>query len=149
MDKDTYIKWLEQTLQEALQEIQDLYNSQGANSSWTEKMEDELEKKKAELKGDGKVDELEWLQQVCKKAVSFYGAESRKQLAQEECAELIQALSKDIRNKKHNVEEEMADVLIMIEQLFSIYDKKEVQRHTIEKLKKLENLMRYMESEHR
>lgn len=49
MDKDTYIKWLEQILQEALGEIQDLYNSQGANSRWAEKMEDEFKKKKAEF----------------------------------------------------------------------------------------------------
>lgn len=83
---------------------------------------------------------------ICKKAVEHYGKESRKQLAQEECAELIQALSKDMRNKKHNVEEEIADVLIMIEQLFNIYDMSEIDywlNHKTDKLKTMMKLEEY------
>ncbi|AZV59033.1 helix-turn-helix domain-containing protein [Clostridium sp. AWRP] len=79
--------------------------------------------------------------EVCIQAVRCYGEESRKQLAQEECAELIQALSKDVRGEKHNVEEEIADVLIMIEQLTHIYDNKKVKEWIKKKIDRLANMM--------
>nr|WP_254909268.1 MazG nucleotide pyrophosphohydrolase domain-containing protein [Clostridium tyrobutyricum] len=62
-------------------------------------------------------------------------------MAQEECAELIQALSKDLRGKKHNVEEEIADVLIMIEQLFNIYDMEKMNNNLNMKIDRLDKLM--------
>lgn len=82
------------------------------------------------------------IKETCEKAVQYFGKESRKQLAQEECAELIQAISKDMRDEKHNVEEEIADVLIMIRQLGHIYDKNLIQLWMDKKIKRLENLMR-------
>ncbi|MBV4415132.1 MazG nucleotide pyrophosphohydrolase domain-containing protein [Clostridium tyrobutyricum] len=78
---------------------------------------------------------------VCMHAVQYFGKTSRKQLAQEECAELIQALSKDMRGKKHNVEEEIADVLIMIEQLTHIYDNYKIEKYREEKIDRLNKLM--------
>lgn len=78
---------------------------------------------------------------VCMYAVQYFGKTSRKQLAQEECAELIQALSKDMRGKKHNVEEEIADVLIMIEQLTHIYDNDKIEKYREEKINRLSKLM--------
>lgn len=64
--------------------------------------------------------------------ISMYGTDEQMRVAQEECAELIQAISKyhraqmstDSRNKKHlvdrstkNLIEELADVSIMVDQL--------------------------------
>ena len=60
---------------------------------------------------------------VFKQAIEFYGETNQKRMLQEECAELIQAISKDIRGEQHNVEEEIADVLILLEQVLRIYDK--------------------------
>ena len=51
------------------------------------------------------------------KAIARYGAEEQEGVAQEECAELIQAISKKHRGKPHNIAEEIADVEIMLEQL--------------------------------
>lgn len=78
---------------------------------------------------------------ICLRAVQYFGKASRKQLTQEECAELIQALSKDLRGKTHNVEEEIADVLIMIEQLKCIYDNDKIEKYREEKINRLNELM--------
>ena len=59
----------------------------------------------------------------------------------EECAELIQAISKDIREEEHNIEEEIADVEIMLTQLKLMYNYSEVQRIRNEKLKRLKNIV--------
>lgn len=64
----------------------------------------------------------------------------------EECAELIQAISKTKRGKldKENMMEEIADVLICIEMLKQIYD---IPDHFIEDWikRKQERMMRRME----
>ena len=57
-----------------------------------------------------------------KEVIEKYGTVHQKRIAQEELAELIQAISKDLRGKQHNVEEEIADVIIMIDQLMLMYD---------------------------
>jgi MazG nucleotide pyrophosphohydrolase domain. len=85
--------------------------------------------------------DIDKFKKVCKHAVQYFGEISRKQLAQEECAELIQALSKDLRGKEHNVEEEIADVLIMIEQLTHIYDNYKIEKYREEKIDRLNKLM--------
>jgi len=50
-------------------------------------------------------------------AIHYFGAREQENLAQEECAELIQAISKKHRGHKHNISEEIADVEIMLAQL--------------------------------
>lgn len=58
----------------------------------------------------------------------------------EELAELQQAISHDIRGRKHNVAEEMADVYIVLSQLQYIYDNGiEVQDWIDRKVKRLED----------
>lgn len=49
-----------------------------------------------------------------------YGFENQRAQAQEECAELIQALSKDRRGMCTNLAEEIADVQIMLWQLMCL-----------------------------
>lgn len=54
-----------------------------------------------------------------------YGQTEQSRLAMEECAELIQAINKVHRKKKgaiNHLTEEIADVLIMIEQLKIMYN---------------------------
>lgn len=55
-----------------------------------------------------------------------FGTQAQSMVAMEECCEFIQALSKGIRypedaSYRKNIAEEMADVLICIEQIKSIY----------------------------
>lgn len=56
--------------------------------------------------------------------VNEYGADIQSTICMEECAELIQAISKMKRGKdnRDNLIEEMADVLIAFTQLRYIYD---------------------------
>lgn len=50
-------------------------------------------------------------------AILTYGEKEQEGIAQEECAELIQAISKKHRGKPNNIPEEIADVEIMLDQL--------------------------------
>lgn len=56
--------------------------------------------------------------------VSKYGSDIQSTICMEECAELIQAISKMKRGKdnRDNLIEEMADVYIILEQLKFIYN---------------------------
>lgn len=77
---------------------------------------------------------------TCLSAVKYFGAEPQKRQTIEECSELIQAICKDMRGKDHNVEEEIADVMIMLEQLTHIYDNDKVEKYKEEKIDRLESL---------
>lgn len=62
-----------------------------------------------------------------KKIADHYGMESQIDIMQEECAELVQAVSKYKRGKDDDFShllEEMADVMIMIEQVLYLLDKR-------------------------
>lgn len=75
---------------------------------------------------------------ILENAIERYGAEAQEGIAQEECAELIQAISKKHRGKPHNIDEEIADVEIMIAQLKIINNCwKEVNEIKQKKIKRL------------
>ena len=66
-----------------------------------------------------------------RRVIAYYGEDAQSMVHMEECAELIQAISKmrRVRNKgeddsdvRRNLVEEMADVLICLEQLQEIYE---------------------------
>ena len=50
-------------------------------------------------------------------AIKKYGEKAQEEVAIEEMAELIQAISHKHRGREHNIAEEIADVEIMLEQL--------------------------------
>ena len=56
-------------------------------------------------------------------SIEYYGKKTQSIVCMEECAELIQAISKELRGKsdRMHLAEEMADVLICIEILKQIY----------------------------
>lgn len=56
-------------------------------------------------------------------SVKHYGKETQSIVCMEECSELIQAISKEMRGKTDEIHlaEEMADVLICIEMLKQMY----------------------------
>ena len=61
---------------------------------------------------------------VVQRSIEHYGKDVQSTVCMEECAELIQAISKEKRGKpdKSNLAEEMADVIICIEMLKQIYN---------------------------
>lgn len=81
-------------------------------------------------------------EEVVFKAIKTFGGDMQKIVAMEELAELQQALSKDIRGKEHNVEEEIADVTIMLMQLGVMYDKKEIEDWIDKKIDRLDKRLR-------
>lgn len=94
-------------------------------------------KRKAKiLKGKDRINE------VIYKAINKYGEENQKIIAMEELAELQQALSKDRRGLKHNVEEEIADVKIMLMQLELMYDNKKIDEWVDKKINRLDRRLK-------
>ena len=81
--------------------------------------------------------------EICKKAVNTFGEYTQLDMVIEEMAELTQAISKLKRNKEHNVEEEVADVEIMLQQvkLMSLFDVKKIDEIKEQKLKRLEGVV--------
>lgn len=61
---------------------------------------------------------------VVKRAIEHYGKDVQSTVCMEECAELIQAISKEKRGKsdKSHLAEEMADVYICLEMLMELYN---------------------------
>lgn len=55
--------------------------------------------------------------QIFELAIKVNGEEAQEEVAMEECAELIQAITHKHRGRDHNIAEEIADVEIMLEQL--------------------------------
>jgi NTP pyrophosphatase (non-canonical NTP hydrolase) len=88
---------------------------------------------------------------ILEKAIRHYGAKNQMGVACEESAELIQAISKCLRYKddieaRNNLVEEIADVLIMIDQLKIIMNIKDYEIDCYRKYK-LERLERRVENE--
>lgn len=83
---------------------------------------------------------------IISKSIKHYGEEIQSTVCMEECAELIQAISKAKRGKldKENMMEEIADVLICIEMLKQIYN---ISDYSIENWieRKQERILRRME----
>ncbi|KXS45577.1 MAG: hypothetical protein AWU54_313 [Candidatus Frackibacter sp. T328-2] len=78
---------------------------------------------------------------IYQKAIEKWGAESQFGMAQEEAAELIRAISKVLRGKESNIEEEIADVEIMLEQLRLMLDEVKIEKEKQRKLNRLEKLV--------
>ncbi|MBM7836427.1 hypothetical protein [Clostridium sardiniense] len=78
---------------------------------------------------------------IYRKVLLEFGSNMQKIVCMEECAELQQALSKDIRHDNHNVEEEIADVEIMIGQMKLLYDIDKIEKIKAEKLKRISDIV--------
>ena len=74
---------------------------------------------------------------ICNKAINSYGNASQKIKAIEEMGELIQAISKSLLDGKNNVEEEIADVEIMLTQLKIMYSLNDIENWRNYKLNRL------------
>lgn len=75
-----------------------------------------------------------------KQCVKIWGKDRQMLVAAEECAELIQAITKHLAKKstnEENIKEELADVIILCSQLALIYGDVEINRYINKKLQKL------------
>jgi NTP pyrophosphatase (non-canonical NTP hydrolase) len=71
-------------------------------------------------------------------AISVFGAKHQEDIAIEEMSELTQALLHNRRGRGSNIPEEIADVLIAVEQLIMIHGcREEVERIRKEKIERL------------
>ena len=78
---------------------------------------------------------------VCKKAIDTFGVANQQLKAVEEMGELIQAIAKALIGKEHNVEEEIADVEIMLTQLKIMYDLKKIEEWKEFKINRLKGVV--------
>lgn len=74
---------------------------------------------------------------ICYNALTLFGFENQIDMAIEEMSELTSALLHYKRHREHNVEEEMADVQIMMKQLEIIFDADKVAKIKNDKLLRL------------
>ncbi len=80
---------------------------------------------------------------ILKLAIAKYGIEAQKTMAIEECSELINVLAKECRRRVSDEEivTEIADVMIMCEQLALIYGENAVESEKEYKLTRLAKRM--------
>ncbi|WP_308779623.1 hypothetical protein [uncultured Clostridium sp.] len=79
---------------------------------------------------------------VIQRAIKKNGLDMQLTVALEELAELQQAICKYKRGEEHNVEEEIADVKIMIEQLETIFNKDKIRRWRNKKIERLDRKLK-------
>ena len=76
-------------------------------------------------------------EEVYQRAIKMYGIYGQCDVCIEECSELIQAISKFKRGKNHNVEEEVADLEIMLEQMRMMFNSKKIDNIKRNKINRL------------
>jgi len=88
-------------------------------------------------------------QYIIRDSIDHYGKEIQAVVCMEECAELIQAISKKLRGEEsnENLAEEIADVTICLDMLRQIFGVPEVVVWNRIKEKQLRNLKRIKEDE--
>lgn len=72
------------------------------------------------------------------KTIYTYGVTNQLDKVVEECSELIQAIQKFKQNRMTNVEEEIADVEIMCEQMRMMFNEELINSFKAQKLDRLE-----------
>jgi len=92
------------------------------------------------------LDDLKHSEEVTlRKVINKFGKEAQCRQAMEECAELIQAVNKNLRSAgaKENLIEEMADVGIMLDQLRIMFEIKdtEINKIRLEKMKQIKRMV--------
>ena len=88
--------------------------------------------------------------ELYKKALSEFGIEAQIIVAIEELSELIKELTKYLRGEEENIDDEIADVEIMIEQLVFMFDNREmIEKFKQFKLKRLANILKRIDEEKR
>lgn len=75
---------------------------------------------------------------ICNKAIEKYGIKNQLIVAIEELSELQKTLCKFLRGNVTNIEEEIADVEIMIIQLEEMFNYNKIEKWKVDKIQRLE-----------
>lgn len=91
---------------------------------------------------------IEFHEGIIRKTIECYGTEKQSVVCMEECCELVQAISKELRGKsdKEHLAEEMADVLICMKMLKIMYHVTDDELNEWIKKKQFRQLKRITES---
>lgn len=84
---------------------------------------------------------------IYEQAIDSFGKDKQIDMMIEECSELIQSLCKHKRGLPTNVEEEIADVKIMISQMEIIFKKEFVELFKVSKIDRLKRTLKRIEEE--
>lgn len=81
---------------------------------------------------------------ICRDALNVFGQDSQKMMCIEECAELVNALTKERRGRAtdDDIITEIADCQIMLEQMAQLYGREKVKKERYRKLRRLEARVR-------
>jgi NTP pyrophosphatase (non-canonical NTP hydrolase) len=74
---------------------------------------------------------------LLKEALNTWGKESQIMCAVEECSEFITASSHLFRGRENNIEEEIADSIIMLLQMRELFDKSKIDIIMIQKQERM------------
>lgn len=80
--------------------------------------------------------------ELFKNTIEHFGKEPQIDMMIEECSELIQALCKHKRGLPSNVEEELADVNIMLEQMRLLFNSEVIANYHLSKVLRLEKTLK-------
>ena len=91
---------------------------------------------------------IEFYEDIIRKTIECYGIKKQSVVCMEECCELVQAISKELRGEsdKEHLTEEMADVLICLEMLKIMYHVTDDELNEWVKKKQFRQLKRITES---
>ncbi len=91
---------------------------------------------------------IEFHEGIIRKTIECYGTGKQSVVCMEECCELVQAISKELRGKsdKEHLAEEMADILICMEMLKIMYHVTDDELNEWVKKKQFRQLKRITES---
>ena len=91
---------------------------------------------------------IEFYEDIIRQTIECYGTGKQSVVCMEECCELVQAISKELRGKsdKEHLTEEMADVLICMEMLKIMYHVTDDELNEWVKKKQFRQLKRITES---
>lgn len=78
---------------------------------------------------------------ICEKAIYTFGHAHQKLKIIEELGELQSAIARSLNDEKNNVEEEIADVEVVLAQARLMFDEKKIEEIKEAKLKKLKELV--------
>ena len=103
---------------------------------------EERERLQVPIRGGKKKTIKPYREDVIERAIKKNGLDMQLTVALEELAELQQAICKYKRGEEHNIEEEIADVKIMIEQLETIFNKDTIRNWRNKKIERLDRRLR-------
>lgn len=91
---------------------------------------------------------IEFYEDIIRQTIECYGTRKQSVACMEECCELVQAISKELKGKsdKEHLTEEMADVLICLEMLKIMYHVTDDELNEWVKKKQFRQLKRITES---